>query len=110
MGLADFLFCVSAFGSFAKVSASRRVRAFANVPNQGWTKNMTKPYVRWGIPLPPQVFPSVSTMLPPLSDNHLPVSDMFPFMSKAYRITSNICPLMSTIFSPMPDILPSISD
>jgi hypothetical protein len=42
--LANFLFCVVAFGSFAKVSASRSVRAFANVPSLGWTKNMTKTY------------------------------------------------------------------
>jgi len=40
--LADFLFCVLAFGSFAKISVSRRARVFANVPNQGGTKNMTK--------------------------------------------------------------------
>ena len=40
-----FFVCESAFGSFAKVSESRRVRAFANVPNRGWTKNMTKNYV-----------------------------------------------------------------
>jgi len=40
--LADFLFREVAFCSFAKVSASRRVRAFANVQNQGRTKNMTK--------------------------------------------------------------------
>jgi len=40
--LADFLFCGVAFGSFAKVSASRRGRAFANVPNLGGTKNVTK--------------------------------------------------------------------
>jgi len=40
--LADFLFGGVAFCSFAKVSASRSVRAFANVQNQGRTKNMTK--------------------------------------------------------------------
>ena len=40
--LANFLFCVVAFGSFEKVSASRRGRAFANVQNQERTKNMTK--------------------------------------------------------------------
>ncbi|PJB57502.1 MAG: hypothetical protein CO098_11395, partial [Bacteroidetes bacterium CG_4_9_14_3_um_filter_41_19] len=40
--VADFLFGGVAFCSFAKVSASRRVRAFANVQNQGRTKNMTK--------------------------------------------------------------------
>jgi hypothetical protein len=40
--LADFLFYVLAFGSFAKISVSRRARVFANVLNQDWTKNVTK--------------------------------------------------------------------
>jgi len=102
-GLADFLFCVSAVGS-------SRFACERDVPNQGRTKNMTKPYVRWALPLLFQVFPPVSTMLPPVSDNHLPVSDMFPLPPNACPITSNICPLMSTIFLPVPDILPSISD
>jgi len=99
--LADFLFRVSAFGSFAKVSASRRVRAFANVPNQGWTKNMTKPYVRWTLPLLFQVFPPVSTML-------LPLPDIFPFVPNILRIMPDFSPCVPNIFLPVSYILRSV--
>lgn len=99
---ADFLFCVLVFGSFAKVSASRRVRAFANVPNQRRTKNVTKTYVWQALPLTFEVFPLVSDMLPPMPDHYLPLSDNLPLLPEVGHSVSNILLPVPNIFPCMP--------
>ncbi|MBN2572573.1 MAG: hypothetical protein JXA68_10630, partial [Ignavibacteriales bacterium] len=71
--LADFLFCVLAFGSVAKISVTQRARVFANVPNKGQTKNMTKNNVRW-------VF-----------YNHLKYLNLLKQFSQLYRINCPSC-------------------